>query len=372
MTMTKKVYCLLTFVLFSFGLKACLNYYYSLDKEGHLIPIGLNWHDPFKKNFNIEKEVKRLKLLNEKLKKEKSYTVLSDYSVVLMKLGKYKEALEILRVLYDRYPSEYQLASNLGTAYELNGVNDSALKYIRRGMLLNPQDHEGSEWIHAKILEMKLNLKVDPNHLQKNALLDLNEKQKRDSIVLQQINIQLKERVPFSPGPDPIMAALFTDMGDISANIRSIEYARAYYLIAQNYYGGDKAILGPKIREMQKLMSSYAAVYPKEKRTDESQNMKLGYFRYEELLIDNSKPRFQPNWKELTTDPVALLALVDLPALPSNKGGGDTLSNRQTAAQTPGVSEPERESSGGIILIYIGTGIIVLGAMFIVLIKNRK
>lgn len=348
---------------------ACLNYYYSLDKEGNLIPIGLNWHDPFNINFNKEKEVKQLKKLEEKLKTEKNYMLLSDYSVGLMKLGKHEEALSILSVLYQLHPEEYQLASNLGTAYELNGMIDSALKYIRRGIELNPNDHEGSEWIHAKILEAKFNLRIDPNHLHKNSLLGLSVQQKKDSLVLQQINIQLKERVPFTPPPDLIMSLLFTDLGDISANIRSIEYAKAYYQIARDYYGGDSVLLTPKIKQMIKLIGAYTNVRPKDKKTQVGTDMKLGFFKYQELLIDNDKKKFQVNWKIVQTNPDSLLAMANISKpLPLPV---DSISHQQNPVVDH--SKQERiEHSCTNWFVYGAMALVLLTAFIFAFIKMRK
>jgi tetratricopeptide (TPR) repeat protein len=311
----KKIFLLLTLLTFSIITSfACGNYYYALDKEGNLVPLGYNWKFPFNKNFNLELNVTKLKKIEDKLKKEKNYMLLSDYSVCLMKLGKPKEALEILIALYKHYPNEYKIAANLGTAYELNGQADSALKYIKRDIQLNPNDHEGSEWVHVKVLETKLELKKNPAYLNDHTVLQLTPMQKNDSIVLQHISIQLQERVPFTPvtsAPDDIMASLFIDLADISANIKSIQYARAYYLIAKKYYGSKLPFLNEKIKEMEKLMNKYSSVKPKYDENFEGEQGTIGYFRYQELLTDNSNPSYKVNWKKINTDVNSLLALVD-------------------------------------------------------------
>jgi len=309
--MMKKIIILLAFFYFTSNVNACLNYYYSLDKEGHLYALGETWKFPFNKNFNPEMNVSKLKKLEKKLKTEKNYMLLSDYALCLMKLGKPKEALEILSELYKHYPNEFQIASNLGTAYELNGQNDSALKYIKRGLQLNPHDHEGSEWIHVKILETKQKLKADPGYLNTHSILELNDKQKKDSAVRNQLDIQLKERVPFSPGPDAIMASLFNDLGDLSANLRSIEYARAYYQIAKEYYGGKAEIFDPKIKEMKKLIDKYTSVRPHPDKQRESSEIKIHAINYKEILTDNSKD-YKINWNEINTNTSQLLAMADL------------------------------------------------------------
>ena len=238
--------------------------------------------------------------------------LLSDYSVCLLKLGKTKEALEILKHLYTHYPNDYKLAANLGTAYELNGQVDSALKYIKRDMQLNPNDHEGSEWVHVKVLETKLALQKDPSYLNNHTVLQLDEKSKHDSATLKQLYIQICERFPFTPGPDAIMASLFTDLGDIMANIKSIEYAKAYYQISKNYYGNKSPVIDEKIKEMGKLINKYASVQPDYVKPTESVGMKhkLGGVAYKTLLDDNNRG-YTVNWAKINTSTSSLLAMVD-------------------------------------------------------------
>ncbi len=309
----KPILSIFMFLAISFSSAvACANYYYTLDKEGNLVPLGYNWHYPFNKNFNPELNEKKLLKLEKKLRKEKTFMLLSDYSVCLMKLGKSREALDILTNLYSHYPKEYKIASNLGTAYELNGMADSALKYIRRGMELNPHDHEGSEWVHEKILETKLAMMKDPGFLKDRSVLQLTESQKKDTMVLYHISIQLQERVPFIPVKDAIMASLFTDLGDISANLKSVEYARAYYQIAKEYYGGSSTELDNKIKEMAKLMNKYVNTKPVDDHLVEGQKIKLGYFKYTELLTDNDPGHYKVNWSKINTNVDSLLTLVDL------------------------------------------------------------
>jgi tetratricopeptide (TPR) repeat protein len=311
-----------TFILFfcfAFALSstACLNYYYTVDKEGdlHLFGEGDDLLPPFNKNFNQAIIVSKMQKLETKMKTEHSYMLLSDYAVSLMKLGQTKAALDILVELSANYPNEYKIASNLGTAYELNGQVDSALKYIRHGLQLNPNDHAGSEWVHVKILEAKNDLAKDPAWLESHTVLGLSEKQKQDAVVQQQILIQLQERFPFSPGPDAIMASLFVDLGDISANRNSIEYAKVFYQIAKEYYGDQSPALAAKVKEMQKLSDKYTSVKPPHVKHSgeekiEGENVKLGTLLYKTLINDFGQ--IEIDWSKINTDPKSLLAEVNL------------------------------------------------------------
>lgn len=297
-------------------LMACANTFYSVNSEGKAVSWGYGWEVYFYKKFNLEKNASKLKRLEKKLKVEKNYMLLSDYTVSLMKLGKEKEALEILIELYKHYPNDYIIAANLGTAYELNGQVDSALKYIKRDISLNPNDHEGSEWIHVKVLETKLALQKDPAYLSSHTVLNLTEKQKKDSTVLNHLTIQLQERVPFTPrGTNPIMVSLFTDLAELSANINSIEYARVFYQLAKEYYGGDPAVLDAKMKEMKELNKRYANVKLKDIPDGLDRwgpPARINGISYKQLLLDDNYLRnYKVNWDKINTDVSSLLAMVD-------------------------------------------------------------
>lgn len=376
------IFFFLFLFLYAFQTNACLNYYYSLDKDGHLYELGETWKFPFNKNFNLELNVSKLKKLKKKLKEEKKYMLLSDYALCLMKIGKAKEALTILAELYKHYPNEYQIASNLGTAYELNSKNDSALKYIKRGLQLNPNDHEGSEWIHIKILEAKQKLKTDPSYLDKQSVLQLSEKQKKDSAIRNQLDIQLKERVPFTPGPDAIMVSLFNDLGDLSANLRSIEYARAYYQIAKDYYGGKKALFDPKIKEMTLLIGKYKNVQPQKDNKRESSDIKIHGINYKDILIDNTHD-YKINWNEINANTTELLAMANLSQTPeevkkiADKDTGELKLIKEhdnfikSKAITKEWESSEHEEKNNL-LFYIGGAVIFILTFLFYKLKRKK
>lgn len=314
------------FITASYLSFACLNVFYGVTNEGK--SVRLNEHgffSPFNKNFNVKKEEKTIKELHQKLVTDSSsnYMILSDYAVSLMKLGKAEIARDLLIELYKQHPTEYQLASNLGTAYELTSQVDSALKYIKRGIELNPTDHQGSEWIHVKILETKKTLQNDTLYLKSNTVLNLSETQKKDSLIFQQLLIQLQERVPFSQGPkDKIMASLFEDLGDLSANTKSIEYAKAYYEIAKYYYGSSSTSL---LRKSTSIHRNYhrtkhnrikhnAELRKKNKGSDyqHAGYMRMNLFKYEKILINQNKSKHQMNWSSISTNVDSLLNLIGM------------------------------------------------------------
>jgi tetratricopeptide (TPR) repeat protein len=332
--MKKAISIFLLTSLLVFKSYSCGNEYYTFDYKGNKIRLeGGPSYSAFDKNFNLELNVSKIRKLIKKLKKDRNYMLLSDYALCLLKLGKRKEPLEILVHLNKYYPDDYKIAANLGTVYELDGQVDSALKYIKRDLILNPNDHQGSEWIHVKVLETKLELKKNPAYLKEHSVLNLTQKQKNDPTVYKHIILQLKERVPFSPeGTDEIMASLFADLGEISSNIKSIAYARAYYLIAQKYYGSDSPSIDLKIKELEKLINKYINQTNKAKAQKDSirprvelAEMIVGYIRYKDLLSDNNPQNYKVNWDKINTDVTALLALVD-----STKTAGEIIAAENT------------------------------------------
>lgn len=310
--MKKNILILLFTIIYISNANACLNYYFSVDKKGKLHHAD-NILIPFNKNFNKELNVSKLHKLETKLKKEHSYQALSDYSICLMKLGKPREALDILIGIYIHYPNDYKIASNLGTAYELNGQVDSALKYIKRGLQLNPNDHEGSEWVHVKVLETKLILAKKPNYLIENTVLNLSNAQKLDTLIRKQIMIQMRERFPFTPGPDAIMGNILIDLADCYANTASIEYAKVLYQIAKTYYGDKSIVIDAKIKEMQRLINKYRDVKPEkfDPKKPEARNEKITGLSYSQCIGNNDLNKYSINWKSINLNVQSLLGIVD-------------------------------------------------------------
>lgn len=264
-------------------------------------------------NFNVKKIAKSLPKIEKKIKESGDYKDLSDYAVALMKLGLFEEAKTILVELEFAHPEEYKLASNLGTAYELLGKVDSALKYINYGMELNPNAHEGSEWVHIKVLETKNYLKEDSTWLESHTVLELTEAQEKDSSVLHQIFIQAHERFPFTPTNDPIMASIMVDLADCFAANTSIEHAKAMYQIAREHFGDTSQMLNDKIDAMIKLRGQYDGIRPERDRTYRlGEYVKIDGIRYAKLLDDNNDPPYALNWEDYETNVDTLLSWVGL------------------------------------------------------------
>lgn len=270
--------------------------------------------NPFDLNFSQKEIVKALQKITLKLKKDQAYQDLSDYGVWLLKAGKTTEALAIFKKLFTHYPTEYALAANLGTAYELANDIPNAIIFIKKGIDLNPNAHEGSEWIHVKILEAKLKLEKDSTYLFDHTILGLTKEQKNDTTVLKQLDVQIRERFPFSPSPNLVMADLLVSLGDCYRQTRSIEWAKVLYTIAKNHYKGDKKIIHQKIREVIKLRNRHSKQHPVSDNNQE--NIKLVGIPYQQSLQNNQISNYSIKWDEVITDIDVLFSYVKLPELP--------------------------------------------------------
>ncbi|PHR49149.1 MAG: hypothetical protein COA32_03615 [Fluviicola sp.] len=369
----KKSITILFVLLFSIvESNACLNDYYSVDSQGHL-----HSHDDFatafNKNFNLKLIESKLIKLEKQLETEKDYKLLSNYAVLLLKAGKTSEALAILEQLSVHHPDEYQITANLGTAYELNGEVDKALEYIKKGIELNPDSHGGSEWVHVKVLEAKQQLEKGSLYLSRNSVLNLTEDQKNDTLVRNQILIQVRERFPFSPGPNQIMSSLCIDLGDCFANTESIEFAKVLYTIAKLYYGANDELVDEKISKMVELRSEHANVRP-ERRTDHVNNIKIGGITYGSMLDDNNRSNHKIVWEKILTNVDELLNLVNLERIDLSS---KELSTQKTKAESELMDVNEQESNKSkdadyMIYFLFGGGLALLIIALLIFKKRAK
>lgn len=185
----------------------------------------------------------------------------NDYSVALIYLRRAPEAVKLLRQLEVEHPGTYSVAANLGTALELSGNDTEALEWIREGVRRNPDSHDGTEWLHVKILEAKIANVKDPQFLHTHSVLGLKAEDLRDSIqvggevypwqeVEEAMLYQLKERLQFVKPADPAVAALLYDFAAIAAAHRTLETAVSLLTMAETY-GLSPARLAPLRTEYQ-------------------------------------------------------------------------------------------------------------------------
>jgi len=198
-----------------------------------------------------------------------SYQALSDYSACLLHLGRTREAIEILEPLVARFGGEYEINANLGTAYELDGQLEKALHFISRGIEINEGSHMGTEWLHVKILEAKIELAKNPDWLKTHSVLgysfgdadvpvlplalkgDSKEHKARD--LSEAIMYQLHERLQFVRPPDATVHDLLFDLGNVVAVNDVVENAIPIYEFALRVGSLRKPIIDMRVNHFRSL-----------------------------------------------------------------------------------------------------------------------
>jgi hypothetical protein len=150
----------------------------------------------------------------------------NDLAVAYIVTGRGAEGIQLLRDLENRQPGNAKVAANLGTALELAGSDQEALLWIRESVRRDPREHEGSEWVHVRILEAKLALKRDSNWLRTRSVVGWRDGQqlladerglvRSPMDLIAPITYQLKERTQFVAAPDAVVGDLYLTLGDIA------------------------------------------------------------------------------------------------------------------------------------------------------------
>lgn len=367
--------CLLTFLLllnYSAGF-SCYNEYYALDAKGHFHQIGIG-EIRFQKNFDQHQVERKLIQLEKKLQTKADFKLLSDYGLYLVKGGKAKEAQIIFEALAKAYPNEYSIIANLGTTYELLGENEKALEYIRKGLKINPNSHKGSEWIHVKILQTKIESSKDPNYMKNNTVLKLTSKQTSSAAIREQLYIQLKERFPFCKGPDPIMADLFIDLGDCYAETISFEHAKGLYEIAKFYYNTDRKIVDEKIARMRMLRTKYADSVPGNLRSEDlkyGMSEKIDAIPYKSYLQDPNSDNYQIDWTKIEVNPDKLLSYLGLKRIEEKAAAIEPIEEKDTPKEKEKTTTGHEKKSDNSML-WIGLTLAVLIISIFTYFKAKK
>ncbi|HEX6097233.1 MAG TPA: tetratricopeptide repeat protein [Thermoanaerobaculia bacterium] len=202
----------------------------------------------------------------------KDFQSRNDLAVALIHLGRGAQAIPILEALERERPGVYRTAANLGTAYELAGRNADALRWIREGIRRNPKSHEGTEWLHVAILEAKLAQARDPKWLATHSLLGVDfgpdavprmpkrlpagndgkpvtAKALRDALYYQML-----ERRQFVNPPDPYVADLFFDWGNIVALTDTLENAVDLYNESLRFGAPREPMVKKRIAHMKRVI----------------------------------------------------------------------------------------------------------------------
>jgi len=216
------------------------------------------WVSVVPKNISTQRFVNTLAHWKEKYEKDPSLNNGVDYSAALLHNNQADKAIPLLLLLNTQFPNTYQIATNLGTAYELMGDNNNALEWIEKGIALNPHSHSQSEWVHVKILKAKIASNGDTNWFQHHSILGLPfreqglfvnalnfpENNHRQRATLQEmidhVGRQLHERMVLVPQNDPVVANLLFDLGHLMALEKAHEHGQDILKISE-HYGDSKA-----------------------------------------------------------------------------------------------------------------------------------
>lgn len=171
--------------------------------------------------------------LNQKFAAEPTVENGNDLAVAQLLTGKRDAAITLLRDLEQKHPGNAFVAANLGTALELAGQDEEAHRWIREGVLRDVNLHQGSEFLHARILEVKLALARNPRWFDRNNIVQLDfgsgdfpeapgflpveeGRLKGAAELIRHIEIQLEERTFFVKPPDAIVGDLYASAADLA------------------------------------------------------------------------------------------------------------------------------------------------------------
>jgi tetratricopeptide (TPR) repeat protein len=80
----------------------------------------------------------------------------ADLGALNVRLGEFSKALEVLRPAQQEHPQHYRLASNLGTAWQLNGDLDQAVALLERAVRLAPGKFQKAEELQLKLVRLRV------------------------------------------------------------------------------------------------------------------------------------------------------------------------------------------------------------------------
>lgn len=352
--------------------QACLNDFVHNENGDGLVNEELDML-VYKRNFDYRALDKKIAAF-ESNTKTKTYKDSSDFAVALIKRGYIYRALGILESIAKYRPDDYTIAANLGTCYELVGQNEAALSWIKKGIRLNPKSHQGSEWVHVKILEAKIALAKNPEWLKTNKVLALpgqiaslkktagTEKEMKDAFTYahfdsleRHVIYQLRERLPFMSPPDALMAAVLKELAYYEEK-SAIDVAILHYTYALEYAGGSDDELQTKLRTLNREFEQLLA----KKRSSPDND---GMFNHRSPTLEKQVFGKSKAYKVLDS---AVAVVQPLAAAPKTDSiVADSLTAVKPQETTTTVPEKKDSDPGKMWLFIIGGIAIIGGGMWI-------
>ena len=201
---------------------------------------------------------------------------LTELGIVLIYQGKHADAIRLFLEIETLHPGRHETAANLGTALELMGRDSLALRWIRLGIRRDVREHEGTEWLHARILETKIALKNDPRYLDGRSIAGVrfesvlvpplptgypsgNDGRPVKPYELEKaLSYQLNERLPFVKPKDPVVANLLSDWATLNLAGGPIENAQALYRLAERYGAQRTPLITGRLRHIRQTLAAAA------------------------------------------------------------------------------------------------------------------
>lgn len=236
--------------------EACINLV-GTDRSGHALhtdePIGEALVSMLRQSPNAEDRLATIREATQRVKIHNDFDNRNDLGVALLRHRRTTEAIRLFLLNERLQPGRYETATNLGTALELAGQDATALRWIRIGIRRNPHSHEGTEWLHALILEAKLAAAGDAGALREVSIAGVdfgtrdlpalpdtlpvgNDSQPVTVVELNRaFRRQLLERMSLVKPKDPVVASLLTDWATLNLAGGPLETAVALYEEADRY-----------------------------------------------------------------------------------------------------------------------------------------
>lgn len=172
----------------------------------------------------------------------------SDLVVVYLYLQALDSAHIWSKRLLAKFPDEYNVVINHAVVLELQGKPAEALVYLKKALVINPDSHFGSEWIHRRILENYIagntapersilgldfgtdSLPARPDSLTTVDVMDL----------IAELRYQLEDRLFFleqdgTHQKDPLYGSLLYDYANLLLLQGHVEPAYDYFTMAREY-----------------------------------------------------------------------------------------------------------------------------------------